>query len=333
MPELRQNAITRDWVVIASERVRRPDEFARKEGEPTILPHYSAECPFCAGNESRAMPETFAIREGNKWKVRVVPNKFPALEPHGDRIRKVDGVYRSMTAVGVHEVVIEHPRHDLTTALMKPREVADVLRTYRQRYADIRKDQRVEAIIIFKNHGEGAGTSLQHPHSQIAATPIVPNQFRVRMEEAIRYFDDMGECVFCRTLKDELAASDRIIYETAHFVAFVPYAALSPFHTWIFPRRHTCSFDEITDAEIDDLGRNLRAVLAKLYVGLNNPDFNYSIRSIPTRDVRSEYFHWYVSIIPRVSKTAGFELGSGMFINTTVPEESAEFLRAITTPE
>ncbi len=333
MPELRQNAITRDWVVIASERARRPDEFARGTEGQAQLPRYSEDCPFCAGNERETLPETFALRDERGWKVRVIPNKFPALELHGTRIRKIEGVYRSMTAVGVHEVVIEHPRHDITTALMQPAEVADVLRAYRERYASIRKDHRIEAIIIFKNHGQGAGTSLQHPHSQIAATPIVPNQFRMRMEEAVRYFDDTGECVFCQTLADELAARERIICETEHFVAFIPYAALSPFHTWIFPCRHTCSFDEITDAEIDDLGVNLRTVLGKLYVGLKNPDFNYSIRSIPTRELRSEYFHWYVTIIPRVSKTAGFELGSGMFINTTLPEENAEFLRAMTLPE
>jgi UDPglucose--hexose-1-phosphate uridylyltransferase len=263
------------------------------------------------------------------WRVRVVPNKYPALIPTGDRVRKIEGIYRSLTAVGTHEVVVEHPRHDMTMALMQVSEVADVLQVYLQRYGHIRQDPRIEAIIIFKNHGEGAGTSLQHPHAQIAATPIVPNQFRMRMEEAIRYFDDTGECVFCSTLREELDDAERIVFETKHFVAFVPYAALSPFHTWIFPRRHASSFDEISNQEIDDLALNLRTVLAKLFKGLNNPDFNYSIRSIPTRDAHSEYFHWYVTIIPRVSKTAGFELGSGMYINTTVPEESARFLRDI----
>jgi Galactose-1-phosphate uridylyltransferase len=207
--------------------------------------------------------------------------------------------------------------------------VSHVLSVYRQRYSIIRQDPRIEAIIIFKNHGEEAGTSIVHPHSQLVATPIVPYQIRSRIDEAIRYFDDTGECVGCRTVQDELRAKERVIHETEHFVCFIPYAALSPFHTWIFPKRHSCSFDAITQEELNDLAVMMKIVLAKLYVGLNNPSYNYSIRSIPTREQQAEYFHWYLSIIPRVSKTAGFELGSGMFINTAVPEDSASFLREV----
>lgn len=153
------------------------------------------------------------------------------------------------------------------------------------------------------------------------------------MDEAIRYFDDTGECVCCRTVKDELQAKDRVIFQSRKFVAFIPYAALSPFHLWIFPIRHASSFDEVTDDEINDLAKSLKTVLAKLYQGLNNPDFNYSIRSIPTRELHSEYFHWYITIVPRVSKTAGFEIGSGMYVNTALPEESAEFLRSVDVPK
>jgi UDPglucose--hexose-1-phosphate uridylyltransferase len=269
---------------------------------------------------------------GDQWRVRVVDNKYPALSPDGERLRKMNGIYRSMTGVGIHEVIIEHRRHDLPPALFSADDLAAVFRAYRQRYDEIRKDQRIEAIIIFKNHGERAGTSLVHPHAQLAATPVVPTQIRTRVEEAIRYFDDTGECVFCRTLREELLARERIVCETGHFVAFIPYAALSPFHMWIFPRRHESSFDEVFDAEIEDLASNLKTVLGKLYYGLNNPDFNYSIRSLPTRDRHTDYFHWYITIIPRVSRTAGFELGSGMFINSSVPEESAEFLRNLSPP-
>ncbi|MGB6648121.1 MAG: HIT domain-containing protein, partial [Bacteroidota bacterium] len=204
--------------------------------------------------------------------------------------------------------------------------------SYRARYRDIRQDDRVEAIIIFKNHGEQAGTSLGHPHSQLAATPVVPTQIRTRVEEATRFFDDTGECVFCQTLREELEDQDRIVCETAHFVAFIPYAALSPFHLWIFPRRHMSSFDDISDIETGDLALVLRTVLSKMYRGLKDPDYNYSVRSLPTRDRNTDYFHWYLTIIPRISRTAGFELGSGMFINSTVPEESAAFLRGVVVP-
>lgn len=333
MPQLRQNIITRDWVIIATERAKRPDHFTRTETpKPRTSPHRK-DCPFCPGNETETEKETFSIRNTSGWQVRVIPNKFPALSAIGERIRTAKGIYRSMTGVGIHEVIIEHPLHNITTALMSKSEVCAILNAYKARYSEIRKDDRLEAIIIFKNHGESAGTSIEHPHSQLAATPIVPTQFRTRNEEAMRYFDDNGECVFCRTLTDELRAGERIFFENRNFVAFVPYAALSPFHIWILPRRHASSFDEITDEELPDFAEIMQVVLAKLYHGLNNPDYNYSIRSIPLGEKSSDYFHWYLTIVPRVSKAAGFEIGSGMYINTLLPEESAKFLKNIQIPE
>lgn len=333
MPEIRRNLITRDWVIIATERAKRPHELAIPKSPKAVLPSYSASCPFCAGNEERTPIECGRISDGNGWKVRSVPNKFPALATGGEPVMTIQGIYRSIEAIGVHEVVIEHPRHDLTTALLPVSDVANIILLYRQRYQEIRKDRRVRAIIIFKNHGERAGTSLEHPHSQIAATPVVPSQIRIRIEEAIRYFDDTGECLFCQTLREELTTNKRIILKTEHFVAFIPYAALSPFHIWIFPRRHSSSFDEITDAEVLDLAFTLKTVLAKLYYGLNNPDYNYSIRSLPTDSFAKDYFHWYLAVIPRLGITAGFELGSGMYINPSLPEESAKYLSELQIPE
>jgi UDPglucose--hexose-1-phosphate uridylyltransferase len=329
MSELRQNLISREWVIIATERAKRPDQFSKPK-EQKVLPPHVADCPFCTGNEQKFTPtETYRFSDEKGWKVRVIPNRFPALANEGERKRTLNGIYRTMTGVGIHEVIIEHPRHDFTTALMGQRDVADIIRAYRSRYQEVRKDPRIENIVIFKNHGESAGTSLEHPHSQLLATPIVPAQVRDRVQDAIHFFDDTGECVFCRTLKEELADRQRLVLESEHFVAFVPYASLSPFHLWIFPRRHASSFDAITDQEIDDLAYNLQAVLAKLYNGLNNPDYNYCIRAVPTDERETEYFHWYVSIVPKVTKAAGFEIGSGMFVNTALPEASAKFLREI----
>jgi UDPglucose--hexose-1-phosphate uridylyltransferase len=331
MAELRQNIITRDWVIIATERAKRPDEFIQPHHLTEPIPAYRDNCPFCAGNEERTPEEYFRLSNFKGWRVRAVPNKFPALSLTGEKIRKIEGIHHSMSAVGYHEVIIEHPDHNITTALMDAEDVGNIIKVYRQRYIEIMIDPRIEAIMIFKNHGKGAGTSLEHPHSQLAATPIVPFQVRSRIEEAIRYFDDTGECIFCSTLKDELAA-ERVIWQSEYFVAFIPYAALSPFHTWIFPRRHASSFHEISDAEIADLAVTLKTVLAKLYYGLNNPDYNYSIRSIPIHDRNTDYFHWYIAIIPRVSTAAGFELGSGMYINSALPEESAKYLRDVKIP-
>ncbi|MFB8796482.1 MAG: galactose-1-phosphate uridylyltransferase [Microcoleus sp.] len=332
MSELRQNLITRDWVIIATDRAKRPDQFANPKQLVAGLPPHRPDCPFCVGNEEDGTLETFRLCDRTGWKVRAIRNKYPALSPTTERMRISSGIHRTMSGIGVHEVIVEHPRHDLTTALLSIKDVANILLAYRQRYSEIRKYPHIETIIIFKNHGESAGTSLEHPHSQIAATPVVPSQVRSRIDEAVRYFDDTGDCLFCRTLEDELAAGERVIFESKHFVAFIPYAALSPFHIWIFPRRHSSSFDDITDPEITDLAYTLKTVLAKLYYGLNNPDYNYNIRSVPTTEQATKYFHWYIAIIPRVSKQAGFELGSGMFINTGLPEESAEFLRSIVIP-
>lgn len=332
MPELRQNIITRDWVIMATERAKRPHEFVSRKKENIAIPCYKKDCPFCVGNEDKTEKEEFRLSDESGWMVRVVRNKYPALSCIGEKVRKVEGIYRSLSGVGIHEVAIEHRRHDVTTALLSIADVANILEAYRQRYLEIKKDPRIESIIIFKNHGSEAGTSLEHPHSQITATPVVPSQVRIRVEEAIRFFDDTGECVCCRTLAEELEAKERIICESDRFIAFIPYAALSPFHTWIFPRRHTSSFEDITHEEIWDLACTLKTVLAKLYYGLNNPDYNYSIRSVPVRDGQTSYFHWYIAIIPRLSKAAGFELGSGMYINTSLPEDSARYLREVQIP-
>jgi len=332
MPELRLNVITRDWVIIATERAQRPHQFVRERKHHPV-PEYDRMCPFCPGNEHQTIGETYRITEGGRWKVRVVQNRYPALSTVGERIRGGGGLFRSLNGVGFHEVIIEHPRHDLTTALMSVQDTEAIIRAYKHRYAAIRQDSRIETIIIYKNHGESAGTSLMHPHSQLAATPVVPVQVRGRIAEAMRYFDEHGTCIFCRVLDEELSAGERIIVESKHFVAFIPYAALSPFHTWIYPRRHGSSFDDILDDEISDLSSVLQTVLAKLYQGLNNPDYNYSIRSIPTDERTTDYFHWYLTVIPRVTRTAGFEYGSGMFINTSLPEESADFLRKVETSD
>ena len=328
MPELRQNLATKEWVIIATERAKRPEEFKSKK-EMKALPPFNSNCVFCPGNENNTPGETFRIADDGGWKVRSFPNKYAALSKEGERKRRIKGVERWLSGVGIHEVIAESPMHNMTTALLSADDVELVFKAYKNRYLDISKDPRIELIIIFKNHGESAGTSLEHPHSQLIATPVVPAQIRNRLEDAMTYFDDTGECVYCKMIDEEIKAKERIIFETDHFISFVLYAALSPFHTWILPKRHTSSFGEITDEEVKDMAGMLKNVLAKFYYGLDNPDFNYVIRSAPTGGGASEYFHWYLSIIPRLTKNAGFEMGSGMFINISVPEENAKFLRGV----
>ena len=332
MPELRQNPITKQWVIIATERARRPHEFVQKKTDAPPVPSYVEKCPFCPGNEHLAPPESFRIGQDGKWQVRVIPNKFAALSSEGEVSRATQGLKRTVSGVGAHEVVIETPDHAATTALLGEEDVAQILQTYKERYFTHTNDSRIQNVTIFKNHGSAAGTSLEHPHSQIIATPIIPPDIRNRMEAALRFYDDCGECLFCKVMIEELAEGERIVHETEHFVSFIPFASLTPFSMWIYPRRHMASYGEIHPEEMRDLARMLRVVLAKVYHGLGNPDFNYVIRTAPSENRYCRYYHWYMSLIPRLTKTAGFELGSGMYINTTLPEANAEFLRNIPLP-
>jgi UDPglucose--hexose-1-phosphate uridylyltransferase len=212
---------------------------------------------------------------------------------------------------------------------MRPEEIESLLRTFYNRGWSIRKDSRVEQIIYFKNHGERAGASLKHPHSQIVALPVVPNNIRDRIDQARRYFDDTGNCAYCAMLENELESKERLVATSTHFVAFVLYAAPSPFSIWIVPRKHTVSFLYSQPEELADLAHILRDVLRRLYIGLRDPAYNLIIRTAPVKEISNDFLNWYISIIPRLSRTAGFELGSGIYINPTIPEESAAFLREV----
>ena len=330
MPELRQNRYTKEWVVLATERAKRPEELVAKR-ERTPLPHYSEKCPFCPGNEKLAPPAVLTVGNGNNsgWKLRVVPNKFAALSRDGEPQWKIEKAHRSMNGVGIHDVVVETIDHSLTTAQLPDEQVAEILRAYKRRFEEMSADPRVAHVSIFKNHGIAAGTSLEHPHSQIIATPVISQHVRSRMFEALRHFDEWGECIFCGYMNQEIEEQKRVVMNSRHFVALEPFASPSPFYTHIYPKRHMASFGEITYQEILDLSKVLKSVLARLYVGLEDPDFNLTIPTAPNESAGVKFYHWYINIIPRMTRTAGFELGSGMFINTMPPETAAEFLRNV----
>jgi UDPglucose--hexose-1-phosphate uridylyltransferase len=328
MPELRQNIATREWVIIARERARRPNAFAESPRHRNTInqPAFDDRCPFCPGNEELDLEICRFPQEGD-WHIRVVNNKYPALSQSDALVRSFEGTKRSMTGVGHHEVLVEHPRHNTTLALLHADEVERVLAAYLHRGQAIGNDPRIEQIVYFKNHGDRAGASMAHPHSQLIGLPIVPGDIRHRIEEARRYFDDTGHCVFCAMLADELKHGERLIAFNAHFVAFALYASSSPFHIWIMPRVHRASFLHVEPSELASLAKILRDVLHRLYHGLNDPDYNLVIRSTPVKEPENAYFHWYLTLIPRLSHTAGLELGSGVWINPSVPEDCAAFLR------
>lgn len=345
MAELRQNIVYKQWVIIAKERAKRPEELIEKEGKRLTheLPEYDEKCPFCKGNEEK-FPHKESLRipyvcylntEASKsfWQVRVIKNKYPALSETVELVWDTEHpIFRKLSGYGIHEVIIEHPKHNTTLALMAIDEVFYVLKAFKERYMELRENSKIEYIIIFKNHGPRAGASLPHTHSQLLALPIVPKDVMARINEAFKYHEEHGGCIFCKLISEEIEKQERIVAETSNFVAFVLYAATTPFHMWILPKKHSSSFANTTDEELLELAGILREVLAKIYYGLNDPDYNMIIRTSPITYEINPFFHWYITIVPRLTRTAGFELGSGMFINPSIPEEDAKYLREVKIP-
>jgi UDPglucose--hexose-1-phosphate uridylyltransferase len=322
--ELRQDPSTRNWVVVAPERSRRPDVF-RRTGE---RPARAGACPLCPGREAETPAETWRLSGPNgEWRVRVVPNKFPALADDGGARRRVSAEgFVTMAGIGRHEVIIESRDHTGDLALADDAAVRAVLEAYRARYRALRAGGTA-VIITFRNHGPAAGTSLDHPHSQIVAAPVVPLEIRHRFDVAMQHYDDLGTCLYVDILERELRDGRRIVLEDPKFVAFQPFASASPFETWIMPRFHQPSFGDATDDTLDGLAPVLRRVLGGLSRELGDPDYNYVVDSAPPGDEGREYFVWHVRIVPRLSTPAGFELGSGMRINPSPPEDTAAALR------
>lgn len=317
------------WVIVSTERARRPSDFS-KEPEPQGSPD---NCPFCAGNESKTPPEILSYRDaGTKrdasgWWVRVVPNKFPALKVEGSTNRTGEGLFDRMDGVGAHEVIIDSPDHEKTIADIEDKKVEDILWVYRDRIMDLKKDSRLEYALIFKNQGAAAGASLFHPHSQLIATPMVPIRVKQEMQGGKNYFDYKERCVFCDIIKQELASGQRVICENDNFVCIAPYASRFPFETWILPKAHDAIFEDIQKHEVMSLARTLKDFLSRLNRVLENPPYNYILHNSPLNSPHLPYYHWHIEIIPKLTKIAGFEWGTGFYINPTPPEEAAKFLR------
>ncbi len=333
MSELRQNLATKEWYVIATERAKRPHDFTRGKKKPPPLPERVSDCPFCPGNEHMTPPASLVLEDASGWQVRVVANKFSAFSPAGTTERRVNGIHRSMAGVGIHEVIIERPEHNLALPMLTDAQMHLITQAYRARYREAMKDPRIEHIILFKNYGADAGCSLAHPHSQMIAMPLVPTHIRYRIEEARRHYDDMGHCVFCHMVEQEKKENERLVTENEHFVAFCPYACGTPYEVWIVPKRHISSFGNTNDEELYALGLILRDITSRIYYGLSDPDYNYVIRSVPKDEGDALSLHWYIKMMPRLTKQAGFELGSGMYVNVTLPEENAQFLRELKLPQ
>ena len=333
MPELRKDPVVGRWVIISTERSRRPTSFVPETHEKK--PH---SCPFCAGHEDRTPPEVFAIRpeggpaNGPGWTVRVVPNKFPALQIEGQLDRRAEGLYDKMNGVGAHEVVIETPDHDRDFADLPVEHIEQILDAYRERAMDLHRDKRLRYVLIFKNHGARAGATLEHTHTQLIATPIIPKSIQEELEGARRYWENKERCVFCDIVQQEFSENGtrRMVTSTERFVAMAPFAPRFPFETWILPRRHDASFQNLGEpGEFRELAGIIKDTLGRLDRALDRPPFNLVVHTSPVSDGELEYYHWHIEIMPKLTNVAGFEIGSGFYINPTPPEDAAQYLRDI----
>jgi UDPglucose--hexose-1-phosphate uridylyltransferase len=328
MPQLRKDPILNRWVIISSERINRPSDFrSSRESSPK-----GGFCPFCEGNEYTTPPEILSFRSPESppdspgWSLRVVPNKFPALTDAGEADPGGQGLFRFMKGVGNHEVIIETPLHDLSLATMSHDGVVDVLRAYRSRLLDLRQDQRLKYVLIFKNHGPSAGATLEHSHSQLIGLPIVPSHIRGELSGSLSHYRQKGRCIFCDMAAAELSSGERIVAETEHFVALAPYASPFPFETWILPKAHTSSF-HASPGSYQDLAALLGDLLGRIGRLLDDPDYNFTLHTSPLGEDDLPHYHWHIELRPTLNRVAGFEWGSGFHINPTPPEKAASFLR------
>ncbi len=328
MPELRKDPISGRWVIISIERGKRPADFV----SPSHKRKAGGFCPFCPSNEHTAPPEILAFRPASTppnspgWTLRVVPNKFPALQIQGDLAKMGEGVFDKMNGIGAHEVIIETPDHQLSLSTMTQRAVEDVLWAYHFRLSDLKKDRRLKYGLVFKNEGEAAGSTLEHTHSQLIALPIVPKAVREEMESAKKYFDNKERCIFCDIINQELSSDKRVIYENDRYIAVSPFAPRDPFETWILPKSHESSFFP-PDKSFSSLAEVLQRILRQLDAVLDTPPYNFILHTSPFSEESNDYYHWHFEILPRLTRRAGFEWGSGFYINPTPPEEATKIMR------
>ena len=328
MPELRKDPIIGRWVIISTERGKRPSSFGTPEKNPS-----GGFCPLCPGNEDKTPPEVFAHRPAGSqpdtpgWSLRVVPNKFPALRIEGDLDRRAEGMYDKMNGIGAHEVIIESPEHHDTLATISPSNIEKILLTYRTRINELYKDSRFKFISVFRNQGETAGASLAHPHSQMIALPIVPKRLMEELQGAQDHFHNKERCVYCDIIRQEKEHGARIISENQDFLSLAPYASRFPFETWILPRFHSSSFEEIPEHLYASLADIFSETVKRLAITLNAPPYNIMLHTSPLAEQVNDYYHWHFEIFPRLTRVAGFEWGSGFYINPMPPEDAAVYMK------
>ena len=330
MRELRKDPIVGRWVIFSIERSRRPSDFqlgaAAKRGGP---------CPFCPGQEESTPSEVLAYRSVGSapnapgWQVRVVPNRYPALGIEGALDERTQGLFEKMNGIGAHEVIIETPDHHASLATLPLAHVEAVLWAFRDRTLDLMQDTRFCSLQIFKNHGAAAGASLEHPHSQLIALPIVPKRLQEELTACAEYYRRHGGCLFCALIQQDMQMGERVVVENAAFVALTPFASRFPFEVCLLPKTHAAAFERASREIYHLLAAILREVLQRIHTLLQDPPYNLMLHSAPWTTACDAYYHWHLELTPRLTGIAGFEWGTGFYINPTLPEEAARFLRDV----
>lgn len=328
MPELRKDPVLGRWIIIARERGKRPSDFVIAE-----TPTTGGFCPLCPGNENTTPHEVLAygrehgLPNSPGWKVRVVPNKYPALVIEGDLNREGEGLYDKMNGIGAHEVIVESPRHDDTFADLPPEHMVLVLKAFQHRICDLEHDARFRYVLVFKNFGKAAGASLEHSHSQLVALPVLPRKIYSELAGASTYFNYKERCVYCDIIHQELKQDVRVVCKNNDYITITPFAPRTPFEMWILPIRHSSAYHEQSDEQLASLAEIFSESLCRLDACIPNVPYNFVLHTQPLRSESLEHFHWHFEIVPKLTSIAGFEWGSGFYINPMPPEEAATYLR------
>jgi UDPglucose--hexose-1-phosphate uridylyltransferase len=334
MPELRKDPIVGRWVIISTERAKRPFDFAPEDETPK-----GGFCPFDPGNEKTTPPEIIAYRAAGTlpntsgWTMRVVANKFPALIIEGNLSKVGEGLYDKMNGIGAHEVIIETPDHEETLSTMSLDRFTNVLRAYRDRIVDLSRDPRFQYILVFKNQGRAAGASLEHSHSQLIALPVIPEIALEELNGSKKYYGYKDRCVYCDIVRQEMESKVRVVIEDEDFLVCCPFAPRSPFEVWIIPKKHDSNYTHLEEDKFFSLAKIFSETLRRLDKALSNRPYNFMLHTSPVKEAHQDYYHWHFEVVPKLTRIAGFEWGSGFYINPSPPEETAKFLREVTLEE
>lgn len=329
-PELRRDPVIGRWTIVSTERIKRPLDFPLASAAPD-----DAHCPFCPGREGETPPEIAAIRKPGSaaWTKRVFRSAAPVVAPDEELVRRGEGMFDMMSGYGVHEVIVDAPEHAASPATMPPEEIAELILLWRDRYLALKAESQIRCITLFANKGLASGATITHSHSQIIATPIIPRRLSEEIAQAYAYFQLKERCVFCDVIESDTAGSgggagERTVFANAEFVVVAPFSSRVPYEMWILPKEHASHFEEITALSAYPLAEALRASLASLNRLLQDPPYSFVLHTAPTKERGMVHYHWHIEIMPRLTNLAGFEWGTGFYINPVLPELAAVRLSA-----